>query len=270
MSKETSSKAPLGDASNLLNLPGTSGRVVKHTASAKPSKALKKAAEDYSTKSEFLLANCIERSEALLNKFKDHDWIIDSKTTFSLRKGTFKKDQETPPKSDYEPKLNVWIGFSNKGVCLPFISKFSDKIDQETYLNKCVKKRLVPFVTQNHADLNKTVLWADPDSFCHAKPILAHLDEQKIKYVDKNDNPGYRVKCQQYFWNYLRNRVYNNGDWWADDEDELEERIRECISEELDMDRVASIANDTQKRIEEMTTKGAIKEWSDSKRKYSK
>lgn len=172
------------------------------------------------------------------------------------------------PRSEYLPKLEVWVAFSNKGVCEPFIQRLGEKFDHNVYLEECVKKRLVPFIEENHSDAeDEAVIWADAQPVYFNKKTLAYLDGQDIKYVEKEDIPGNRVKCFTYFWNFLRNKVYRMG-WHAKDEAALERRILHCI-QNINMNTVARIANDTDNRIKEMIDFGEIKEWSDSKQNYT-
>ena len=97
--------------------------------------------------------------------------------------------------------------------------------------------------------------------------MIQHLESKDIKRVEKDDNPGNRVKCFSYFWNLLRNYVYDNR-WEAENEQQLEARIRSCLNK-IDMPTVMRLANDTQHRIQEMVSNGEIKEWSDNKQKYT-
>jgi hypothetical protein len=283
--EKASSRTPLGNASNLLNVP--SGRVVKNsTASARIPKAPSKTPEvaDFIRfarnkpsdldRGQQNLFNCLERCDALLENFKGSDWILENRAGFSFRNnqnGAVNRGcpgEPMPPREDYIPKLNVWIAFSSTAICTPFIQRVNEKFDNKVYLTECFEKRLIPFIKdkENHEDLENTVLWSDlirPYTNSH---VLARLASEGINYVDKNDNPGCKVKGVALFWNLLRNKVYRN--WYANNEDELQRRILHCLRT-LDMSKVARIVNDTEERINEMATTGAINEWSDKCQNYT-
>lgn len=270
-------RTPFADASNT---PTTSGRVVKRTPTNKPSATTLAQLEGYSNKGEKMLETCRERCDQCLSgsNFRDYDWVLENRAGFSLMNNQGSHTQQyyisfpgmrpPPPisRSNYIPVLDVWIAFSNKGISEPFIQPIKAKFDANTYLEECVKTKLVPFITENH-DLEKTVLWSDGSGVYTNKKVLAHLESENIEYVDKDLNPGNRVKCFTYFWNLLRNNVYNDG-WRAQNEQELENRIRHCLKH-MNLDTVKQIANDTPHRLSEMALTGQIKEWSDNKQKYT-
>lgn len=227
-----------------------------------------------------MLETCRERCDSLLSgsNFKDYNWVLENRASFSQMnnqgshsQGSYWSLPGMPPpptikRSNYVPILDVWIAFSNQGISEPHFQPVKTKLDAKTYLEECVKAKLVPFITENH-DLEDTVLWSDGSGVYTNKNVLAHLDGEGIEYVDKDMNPGNRVKCCTYFWNLLRNNVYNNG-FHAKNEKELEDRIRYCLKN-INMDVVKQLANDTPHRLSEMALNGQIKEWSDSKQKYT-
>lgn len=283
--KASASKKVLTDATNSseTNLPQTStGRVHKKTT-AKTSAAIAPAAisfinENYSNKGEILLANCQTRCETLLQNFKGHDWILIHRAGFSFRNNQGSHANpgywsfpgmpppKMPPRSDYIAKLNVCVAFSSKGVSEPFIQRVGEKFDHKTYLSEFVEKKLVPFIQTKHKDLKHSVIWADAQPTFFNKNVLAYLDEKHIKHVDKEDNPGNRVKCFSYFLNFLRNKIYNN--WHAQNEADLERRIKDCLKN-IDMNVVKRLANDTENRIQEMAEIGELNVWSDKNQKYT-
>jgi len=234
----------------------------------------------YSSKGEQLLANCTSRCQTLLENFKGYDWVLTNRASFSFHynQGGYTSvvfiggPSRRLNRNDYLPKLEVWVAFSNKGVCEPFIQRVGEKFDHNIYLEECVKKRLVPFIKENHKNLEETILWSDALPVYFNKKTLTRLDEENIEYVQKDDIPGNRVKCFTYFWNFLRNNVYGYEGiqpWHANNENELETRIRECLKT-FDMESVIRLANDTENRIDEMARIGEIKEWSDNKQNYTK
>ena len=233
-----------------------------------------------------LLANCQTRCQTLLQNYPNHDWILIHRAGFSFRnnQGSHANPRNLhfpgmpppimPPRSDYIPKLNVCVAFSSKGVSEPFIQRVNEKFDHKTYLSEFVEKKLMSFIEEKHHDgIENAIVWADAQPTYYNKNVLAYLDEKNIKHVDKDDNPGNRVKCFSYFWTLLRNKVYgfNTGScrhWHAENEAELEGRISECLRS-IDMEIVKRLANDTDKRLQEMTLRGELNIWSDKTQKYT-
>jgi hypothetical protein len=274
---------PFSNATNQLLTP-KSGRIVKRTSSKTPNTSRSLHLFDYEnaspiSKGEQMLETCKQRCKTLLRKYEGFDWVLVNRVAFSFKnnQGSHANPRYicfgnySPPPVDrsvFIPKLEVWVAFSNKGISEPFIQSISEKFDYNVYLEECVKKRLIPFIKEKHINLANTVVWADAQPAYTNKKVLAHLDENSIIHVDKEENPGNRVKCFSYFWNYLRNtRIYARN-WEAENEDELADRIKYCLKS-LDMNGVKRIVNDTEKRLNEMALNGELVEWHDNKQKYT-
>ena len=225
-----------------------------------------------------LLANCRTRCVTLLQKYVGHDWVLVHRAGFSFRNNQGSHSNpgywsfpgmpppQMPPRSDYLPKLNVCIAFSSKGVSEPFIQRVGEKFDYKTYMSEFVEKKMMPFINSNHSNVRNVVVWADAQPAFSNKNVLAYLDGKGIKHVDKEDNPGNRVKCFSYFLNFLRNQMYDG--WHAKNEAQLANRICEYLRA-IDMNVVKRLANDTEKRIGEMATSGELNSWSDKTQKYT-
>ena len=65
----------------------------------------------------------------------------------------------------------------------------------------------------------------------------------------------------------LKDQVYRNN-WIASDDDDLEKRIKKCLKR-INIQDVVRLVDDTQERIVEMYTSGAINQFSNEKQKYS-
>ena len=61
-------------------------------------------------------------------------------------------------------------------------------MNADLYLNECIKKRLIPFIKKWHSNSN-VLFWPDLAQAHYAKRVTDFLDEQKINYVSKKDNP---------------------------------------------------------------------------------
>lgn len=269
----SSKRSPLGDITN-------TGRVTKKAHVPAKSILIEDFdSSDLSKRSDRLLATCRQRCGMIYEKFLKHDWILDNKCVFTYRCNqgskfrtyyTFEGDTRPPPviyEEDLLPRLFVWIAFSNQGISEPFIMATDSKFDTRLYYEKCLRARLLPFIKENH-DLNQSVLWTDAGSVTSNKRVFDCLESENIKFVNKDENPGNRVRCCSYFWTLLKNAVYEDN-WVANDDEELENRIRECL-EKLNMNSIIRIANDTENRIFEMYQSSEIKQYSDNKQKYTR
>ena len=54
------------------------------------------------------------------------------------------------------------------------------------YLKECIKKRLLPFITQKKSN---TVFWPDGATAHYKKSVKEFLDDNEISYVAQNQNP---------------------------------------------------------------------------------
>ena len=224
-----------------------------------------------------MLSNCRQRCGTLYEKYKDLNYVMDSVCSFTYRcnqgsryRSYWAHENDTRPgpviyESDLVPRLDVWIAISNQGISEPFICPVDDLTTKE-YAEECVENILVPFIKENH-DLEDTVLWSDGNKFGCKKSVTTILKNEGIQFVDKDDNPGNRVKCFSYFWTMLKDQVYRNN-WIASDDDDLEKRIKKCLKR-INIQDVVRLVDDTQERIVEMYTSGAINQFSNEKQKYS-
>ncbi len=180
------------------------------------------------------------------------------------------EDYPRPPpviyESDLVPRLDVWIAISNKGISEPFICPANDLTTQD-FSDECVENILIPFIKENH-DLEETVLWSDANKFGSKKSVCKILEDEGIQFVDKEDNPGNRVRCFSYFWTMLKDQVYR-GNWIAADCNALEKRIKTCLKRINILD-VIQLVNDTEERIVEMYRTGEIDQYSNEKKNYTK
>jgi hypothetical protein len=106
----------------------------------------------------------------------------------------------------------------------------SVSINQEVYLNECLKERLIPFINEHHRD-GKYIFWPDLASSHYAKSVVSWMD-QNINYVAKDINPPNVPQARpiETFWAQLSQMVYEDG-WQAKTERQLRPRIRQKISQ---------------------------------------
>jgi hypothetical protein len=181
----------------------------------------------------------------LYRKFKNFEWILDDESYFTFSHATINGNdayyssdlKSTPatvkfrPRKKFEPKCLVWIALSAKGISKPFISSSGMAINQDAYLEQCIKPLLIPFIENNHSESNY-VFWPDLASSHYADTVLDFLIENSINHVDKDDNPANLPECRpiEDFWSILKDRVYENN-WAAKDMKQLIRKIRKCLRE---------------------------------------
>ena len=89
-------------------------------------------------------------------------------------------------KTKFAKKYMVWQCIDELGnVCEPFVS--GDTMNAETYKNECLRKRLLPFITQHHRK-EDVVVWMDMATCHYAEVCIQFLEEEGIDYVAKADN----------------------------------------------------------------------------------
>ena len=160
-------------------------------------------------RSEVQRQNIKTRCGRLYRKFKNHLWVIDDESYFTLTHSTINGNDNfyssnvslTPscikysPKSKFEDKLLVWICFSARGVSKPFFVPSKMAINQNVYLEDCIKQRLLPFINTFHSDGNY-VFWPDLASSHYANTVVDHLKIKNVKFVQKEDNPPNVPECR--------------------------------------------------------------------------
>ena len=180
----------------------------------------------------------------LYSKFSQFIWILDDESYFTLKHSTvggnnifYTDNVDNCPnsvkysrKSKFEKKVLVWIAVSQKGISSPFIRPSGLAINQDVYLNDCIKKRLLPFIEKYHKE-DKIVFWPDLAPAHYAKKVQNFLVEKKINFVLKEDNPANIPEARpiELFWGILKAAVYKDG-WEAENLDQLVNRIKYCLS----------------------------------------
>ena len=136
----------------------------------------------------------------LQKTYKNIFFILDDESYFTLSNSTlagnncyYSDDVKTTPdeikhnlKSKYEEKVLIWIAFSSKGISKPFFVPSKQAINQDVYLDECIRLRLIPFIRKhpNH------IFRPDLASSHYAKKVINYSREQKVNFVEKVDNPA--------------------------------------------------------------------------------
>jgi len=179
----------------------------------------------------------------LYRKFARSNFVMDDESYFTLSNTSINGNDgfytdninECSPDVKYknnkkfEEKIMVWVAISCKGLCKPYYVPSKLAVNQKIYLDECIKKRLIPFIEQNHVN-DDYVFWPDLASSHYAKSVTDHLREKNINFVSKQDNPAClpEVRPIEDFWSLLKADVYKNG-WKAKNIQQLKHRIQYCF-----------------------------------------
>ena len=116
----------------------------------------------------------------------------------------------------FPKKVLVWIAISSKGYSQPFFA-IRDAMNKEIYSNECLRKRLIPFIRDNHSNTG-IVFWPDLATCHYAKLTIQTYEELKLKYIKREENPPNvpQLRAIEKFWAHLKTKVYSGG-WEAKD-----------------------------------------------------
>lgn len=211
------------------------------------------------------------KCRALYLKYGKSEWITDDESYFTLSHSSingnnlfYTSNVETTPTSikytsaaKFEDKMLVYLCMSEKGLSKPYFMPSGLAINQKIYLEECIKKRLMPFISEYHSDGNY-VFWPDLASSHYAKTVTDYLTEQKVTFVSKQENPANLPECRpiEDFWSILKGMVYNNN-WQAQDLVQLRRRIEYCLAK-VDIDLVQRLCRSTTKRLDFVRRHGII------------
>ena len=133
------------------------------------------------------------------------------------------------------------MDFSENGISQPYFVPSGLAVYQKIYLNKCIKKRLIPFINKYHSD-GAYVFWPDLASSHNAKTVIMYLNKENVHYVEKADNPVNLPECRpiENFWSILKGLVYKNN-WHSEILKKLRSRIKYCLKK-IDIELIQSLA----------------------------
>jgi hypothetical protein len=138
----------------------------------------------------------------------DFELILDDEKYFQL------SDPEVKFKrtGKFEPKILVWIAVSTNGVSSCLFAKQRQAINETTYLNECIKKRLMPFINDCY-DKDKVLFWPDLVSSHYSNTVRQYLDQNGIQFVNRNFIPQNCPQARpiETLWSILKDMVYDQG-----------------------------------------------------------
>ena len=146
----------------------------------------------------------------------------------------------------FEPKILVWIAISESGISTPFFAEQQQAVTQTTYLNECIKARLMPFIEKYHHK-EKVLLWPDLARSHYGLKVMEYLSQNGIHFVPQQKNPQNcsQARHVETLWSILEQMVYA-GAWQAKNINQLKKRIMKKLNE-LDIKVVQSMFLDIRK-----------------------
>ena len=149
----------------------------------------------------------------------------------------------------------VWIAISESGISIPFFVEQQQAVTQTTYLNECIKARLMPFIEKYHYK-KKVLFWPDLARSHYGLKVMEYLDQNSIHYVSqqKNSQNYPQAGPTETLWSILEQMEYV-GAWEAKNINQLKKRIMKKLNE-LDIKVVQSMFLDIRKRLRKIADKG--------------
>jgi transposase len=211
------------------------------------------------------------KCRVLLKKYRDHEWILDDESYFTLSHGTlagndiyYSSDPATTPshvkmsrKKKFEQKLLVWAAISKKGVSAVFTCPSGLAINQVIYREQCLERRLLPFIQKYHSQ-DEIIFWPDLASSHYAESVCDFMIENKITFVEKYENPANLPECRpiEQFWTILKQMVYADA-WQAKTLEELKLRILKCIKR-IDTTQFETLFESMLRNLKDVAIKGVV------------
>lgn len=204
----------------------------------------------------------------MYRKFVHTKIVMDNESYFtlsgSLKTGYYTDNKENAPNSvkykqkrKFEPKVMLYVVISEEGISKPIFKVGGNAVNADTYVNECLAKALVPFLSAHHADGNY-VFWPDKASSHYAKKATDYLKAHGIPYVEKAMNPTNLPQCRpvEDFFGYLAGIIYRGG-WRAENTDQLQKRIRWAIRQ-VDMNVIRKMMSRVAQRLRTVSRQGVF------------
>jgi len=199
----------------------------------------------------------------LCQLFRKKQIIIDDESYFGLRNfelsgntGFYSSDinatlidVKVKRKAKFEQKLLVWVALSPKGLSRHYIVPSGQAINEEIYINKCLRTRLVSFIETYHKN-DEIIFWPDLASSHYSNKVQEFLRSKNIDFVPKSRNIANvpELRPIEDFWSLLKREVYEKC-WKAENLGQLKSRIEYCIKK-LDLEQVHRLGNASFTRVD--------------------
>ncbi|CAF3904570.1 unnamed protein product [Rotaria magnacalcarata] len=110
----------------------------------------------------------------------------------------------------FQAKIMIWMAVSSMGISNVYVYNSKQAINQDTYLNECINKRLLPFIEKHHQNGNY-LFWSDLASAHYSKSVQERLSEKNVPFVICKDNPPNvpQVRPIETLWNLLEQKDFD-------------------------------------------------------------
>ena len=131
----------------------------------------------------------------------------------------------------------------------PYIVPSGQAVNEDVYIDKCIRARLIPFIEENHKN-DEIVFWPDLASSHYSNKVQAYLKAKNIDFVPKSRNIAGVPELWpiEDFWAYIKRQVYKNN-WAAENLDQLRRRI-EYVFKNLDSKLVHKLGKASFTRVD--------------------
>ena len=149
----------------------------------------------------------------------------------------------------------IWMAISSKGVSKVYVHQSKQAIRQETYINQCIKKRLIPFIKQFHQDGNY-LFWPDLANAHYGNTTQEILQQNNIPYVSRQNNPPNVPQARpiETVWTLLERKVFEDN-WEAKNLAALIRRVKQK-AKELDQKLLQDMIEGVRRKLRAMWRDG--------------
>ena len=181
--------------------------------------------------------------------------ITSNRSYYTSNPSTTPPDIKFKRRTKFEPKLLVWMAVSPKGMSRVYVHRSKVAVNTKTYLNECIRKRLIPFINGYH-DGDSILFWPDLASAHYAREVQALLTDHSINYVQRGRNPPNVPQARpiETIWSLLEQKVYGHN-WEAKNLDQLAKRIT-LKAKELDQTIVTRMLLSVKQKLLKMYREG--------------
>jgi transposase len=177
--------------------------------------------------------------------------IASNRSYYTSDPSTTPPDIKFKRRTKFEPKLLVWMAVSPKGMSRVYVHRSKIAVRTQTYLNECIRKRLIPFINRYHVG-DSVLFWPDLASAHYAREVQAFLTDHGVSYVKRGQNPPNVPQARpiEMIWSLLEQKVYENN-WEAQNIDQLAKRIT-LKAKELDQNIVTRMLLSVKQKLLKM------------------
>ena len=90
---------------------------------------------------------------------------------------------------------------SNKGMSKPVFRESGYSVNQEIYLNECIKKKIIPFIEKYYFD-SEFIFWPNLAASHYAKTIVYYMGDKNFDFMKKEDIPENLPEIRPVFSNW--------------------------------------------------------------------